>query len=291
MQGLITCILAVGSYFLIVDFPEKAANSGFQLKFLNEEESAFIVARIEKDRHDAIPLPFRVGAYLHNALDLKVWGFAALFGLTTTCTYAIAYFLPIILNDGMGFSVAASECLVSPPYVAAAIVMYTWAYLGDKYHIRAPFILINGVLLLIGKACMSPGSRKATNRSLGLPLLGFAKSNGVRYFGVFIATIACNANVPCVLTYQANNIRGQWKRALCSATLVGAGGIGGIIGSTVFRDQDKPTYHPGIYATMIAGGLIIIITLALTFKFHRANKRAAAGGKWIEGLEGFRYTL
>jgi hypothetical protein len=59
----------------------------------------------------------------------------------------------------------------------------------------------------------------------------------------------------------------------------------------VFRDQDKPVYHPGIYATMISGALIIIITLAMTFKFNRANKRAEAGGKWIEGLEGFRYTL
>jgi hypothetical protein len=94
-----------------------------------------------------------------------------------------------------------------------------------------------------------------------------------------------------VLTYQANNIRGQWKRALCSATLIGAGGIGGIIGSTVFRNQDKPGYHPGIYATMIAGALIILITLAMTWKLHRANQRAEAGGKWIEGLEGFRYTL
>jgi hypothetical protein len=78
-----------------------------------------------------------------------------------------------------------------------------------------------------------------SNKSKGLPLLGFAHNNGVRYFGVFLATVACNANVPCILTWQANNIRGQWKRALCSATLVGAGGIGGIIGSTVFRDQDK----------------------------------------------------
>jgi hypothetical protein len=96
MQGLITCLLALASYFLIVDFPEEAANAGFQLKFLNMEESAFIVARIEKDRHDAIPTPFHIGSYLKNALDLKVWGFAALFGLTTTCTYAIAYFLPIM---------------------------------------------------------------------------------------------------------------------------------------------------------------------------------------------------
>lgn len=45
---------------------------------------------------------FKLSAYLANAADLKVWGFAALFGLTTTCTYAIAYFLPIIIEEGMG---------------------------------------------------------------------------------------------------------------------------------------------------------------------------------------------
>jgi hypothetical protein len=39
-----------------------------------------------------------------------------------------------------------------------------------------------------------------------------------------------------------------------------------------------------------AGGLIIVITALLELKFWRANKRAAAGGKSIEGLEGFRYT-
>ena len=125
----------------------------------------------------------------------------------------------------------------------------------------------------------------------GLPLLGFSKNVGVRYFGVFLATIAANANVPCILTWQANNIRGQWKRALCSATLVGTGGIGGIIGSVVFRSQDAPNYRPGIYCTMTAAALIIVITLALDFKFWRANKRAEAGGKIIEGLNGFRYTL
>ena len=271
MEGILTCCLGIMGFFLVVDFPEKATQSW---GFLNEAEAAWVVARIEKDRHDAIPEKFRLRSYLAAGLDMKVWGFAALFGLTTTNTYAIAYFLPIILKDGMGFSVAAAECLVSPPYVAAAIIMFLWAYLGDKYHVRAPFILINGVLLLIG-----------------LPLLGYAKSNGARYLGVFLATIACNANVPTVLTYQANNIRGQWKRALCSATLVGAGGLGGIVGTTVFRSQDAPGYKPGITACIVASALIIVITLALTFKFWRANKRVDAGGKPIEGLVGFKYTL
>lgn len=238
MEGLITCTFGIIGYFLIVDFPELASKS---LHFLNEKEAAFMVARIEQDRADAIPEPFHIGAYIKNAFDLKVWAFAFLFGLTTTNTYAIAYFLPIILREGMGFSIAAAQCLVAPPYVAAAIVMYGLAMLGDKYHVRGPIVAFNAILGLIG-----------------LPLLGFASNNGVRYFGVFLATIAGNANIPAILTYQANNIRGQWKRALCSATLVGFGGIGGIIGGTVFRDMDAPKYVPGIEATMIANGLILV---------------------------------
>jgi len=271
MEGIITCIFGFAGYFLIVDFPEFASKSWH---FLSAKESAFIVARIEVDRHDAIPESFSIGTYLSNALDLKVWGFASLFMLTTTNTYAIAYFLPVILREGMGFSIAEAQCLVAPPYVAAAIVMYACAILGDKYHIRGPIVIFNAVLGLIG-----------------LPLLAYEHNNAIRYFGVFLATIAGNANVPAVLTYQANNIRGQWKRALCSATLVGAGGIGGIIGSTVFREQDAPGYRPGIWTTMIANGLVVVITLALSAKFHFANKRVARGGKVIEGQEGFRYTL
>lgn len=152
--------------------------------------------------------------------------------------------------------------------------MYISAVVGDKYHLRGPIVIGNAVLGLIG-----------------LPLLGFAKNPAARYVGVFLATTSCNANVPTILSYQANNLRGQWKRALASATLVGAGGIGGIIGSTVFRSQDKPGYLPGIYATTIACALVVVITCLLELKFWRANKRAAAGGKIIEGLEGFRYTL
>ena len=81
-------------YFFIVDFPELSYQKSWN--FLNEEEADFVVARIEKDRADAMPREFRVGSYLKNALDIKVWGFACLFMLTTTNSYAIAYFLPIM---------------------------------------------------------------------------------------------------------------------------------------------------------------------------------------------------
>lgn len=300
MQGLITCAVAIIGAFTIADFPENAAqkSKSFALGFLNQKEANFIVARIEQDRSDAIAEPFRLATYLRCGLDSKIWGFAALFGLTTTTTYAIAYFLPIILHEGMGFDEALAECLIAPPYVLAAIWMvskfflfphlhpkgirankscfsqYGCAWYGDKHHLRGPIIILNAILGLIG-----------------LPLLGFATNPGARYFGVFLATTSCNANIPSILSFQANNIRGQWKRAFASATLVGAGGIGGIVGSTVFRSEDKPGYGPGIYTTIIAAGLTVVITAGMMWKFQRANQRAEAGGKVIEGLRGFRYTL
>lgn len=95
-----------------------------------------------------------------------------------------------------------------------------------------------------------------------------------------------------VMSYQANNIRGQWKRAFCSATLVGFGGIGGIIGSTVFRQQDAPKYRPGLIVAMCANVLIIIVVSLLTVKFKRDNAKAERGEIKIEGSEaGFRYTI
>lgn len=93
------------------------------------------------------------------------------------------------------------------------------------------------------------------------------------------------------MAYQANNIRGQWKRAFCSATLIGFGGIGGIAGSLVFRQQDSPHYRPGVYAGIACNVLTLFIVVANTLYFRRMNKLADKGLKVIEGDVNFRYTI
>ena len=102
----------------------------------------------------------------------------------------------------MGFSVGASQCLIAPPYAFAAIIMYISGMIGDKHHIRGPLVIFNAVLSIIGLAVM-----------------GFVKSTGVRYFAgmtyaatvmdglltsnqVFLACAGANANVPTVMAYQ-----------------------------------------------------------------------------------------
>jgi predicted MFS family arabinose efflux permease len=178
---------------------------------------------------------------------------------------ALAYFLPIILRASMGFSYAQSQCLVAPPYVLAGIVMFTGGYLGDRYHLRGPIVVFNNLLCIIG-----------------LPIMGWATTPAARYFGVFLVTAGAMSNVPATMSYQANNIRGQWKRAFCSATMIGAGGIGGMAGSLVFRAQDSPTYRPGLYACLTASSLSIVLVGLLSLSFFFENRKAARDGKELE---------
>lgn len=133
-------------------------------------------------------------------------------------------------------------------------------------HIRGPLIIASATLAIVG-----------------LAIMGFTESVGARYFGVFLTCAGANTNIPQAMTFQANNIRGQWKRAFCSATLVGFGGIGGIAGSLVFRSQDAPEYHPGLYACIAASLLIIVVVLVLDTKFYFDNKKQASGNLVIEG--------
>lgn len=176
--------------------------------------------------------------------------------------------------ENMGYGRGEAQYLSAPPYVLACIVMWCMAWLGDRYRIRGPLLLVNCALGFIGA-----------------PMLGWAPQSGVRYFGTFLICASAQGGIPTCMTYQANNIRGHWKRAFCSATMIGFGGIGGIAGSLIFRSQDKPTYHPGIYGVLACNVLITVIVVINTIHFRRENRKADRGEKILEGDVNFRYTI
>lgn len=278
-----TVLVAVGGYIFLVPFPDDNPEKCWG--FLNKREVAWVIDRVNLDRGDAATEPFSLVKFLKPAGDWKVrslldgdgqhtadihinqiWGFALIFFCVTMQTYALAFFMPIILVFGLGFEVGPAQCLVAPPYVFAALVMIAAAWIGDKYHIRGPLLIFN-----------------ATMAILGLALMGWVETVGVRYFGIFLVCAGANGNVPQVMSYQGNNIRGQWKRAFCSATLVGMGGVGGIAGSLVFRTQDSPSYLPGLWACIAASLLIIVLVCILDTYFYFQNKKQATGVYAIEG--------
>jgi hypothetical protein len=140
-------IVAIFAYRFVVDFPENN-------KFLTADETRFIIQRLDKDRGDVEMDRWTWKKFFSYLLTPKLWAFGILFASASTCAYAFAYFLPIILV-GMGFSAINAQLLAAPPYVASFFIAFGLAYIGDKYIIRAPIIMFQSVLTILGLSIVS----------------------------------------------------------------------------------------------------------------------------------------
>ncbi|QDS68817.1 hypothetical protein FKW77_006268 [Venturia effusa] len=276
IEGIVTVALGILGFIAIIDFPDKAAKPGLIVRkpFLTIDEAAIILARVDRDRGDAVVDELTARVILHHLKDWKIWEYAWLYFLNNIVTYSFAYFLPIILRSGMGYSVAMSQVLSFPPYVLAAIWMFTTAYIADRTHKRGLVIIFNCLWALIGVAMMA-----------------FLARPRDRYAGVFLGIAGINSNIPTLLSYMHNNIVGQSKRALASALLIGGGACGGITASNIFRQQDAPDYIPALVVVICTQGLSVLHVLKNFYVYSRSNKRADRGEIVIEGQEGFRHTL
>jgi hypothetical protein len=226
-------------FVVIQGFPDKNT-------FLTKEETKWVLDRIEADRADSQYDHFTAEKLWGYARDIHNWGFALLFGCTTTAGYAFAYFLPIILMEGMGYSSRDAQLLAAPPSVFAAVFAFALAILVDRKRSFAPFIVFPACVTIVGLCMVCLFVHYSYTNLLILFLqTAFHTSNSVRYAGVFLGGAGASANTPAVLGYLHNNVAGQSKRAFTTAIAIGGGGIGGIIASTAFRAQDAPGYRPG----------------------------------------------
>lgn len=270
VQGTITAFFGILTYWWMVDFPEHAQNSFY---FLTPHESALASSRIDNDRGDVKPDDFAWSKVFVHAKDPKVYGFCTLYFLQNLVSTSLSYFLPIILQGGMGFSSNKAILLSAPPYYYAVLPAILSSIVGDKFQLRGPIIVFNCVSLIVG-FCM----------------LGFSDQVTVRYIGTYLATGAYVANWAAMATYQANNIVGQWKRVFTAAMVTAFNGAGGIAGSFIVRQPESPRYMTAIWVSI--GSHILIIGLVGVFSvfFYTANKRQTRGKRLLEGTEGFRFT-
>jgi MFS family permease len=187
--------------------------------------------------------------------------------------YTLAFFSPAIIKS-LGYSVGVSQCLTSPPFIAASIIALITAWAADKVHRRIPFLVGHSLLAAIG-----------------FILMGFGPNNGSKLTGIFFGVIGVQTSIPTSITFLVNNIPGSGKRAVAIAMMTMQGGLGGIIGSLVFRSQDAPHYRPGLFVCIGAMALSILMSSFLWIYFGRENAKADEEGKVLEGVPGFRYTL
>ena len=227
--------------------------------------------RLEKAGKDIVHL--NIKQTLTSLLDLKLLLYSINYFIAASSVYSLAFFAPIILRQGLGFSYAKAQLLSSPPYVFTIFASIAGACISDKVKLRYPILTFQALIAIIG-----------------LLIMLYAGPPGVRYFGLFLATYGTQANIPGTLTYGQNQTARLEKKGVVAAAMISAGAIGGVCGSTIFRRQDAPQYLPGMWATIGMQMLYIFNTFALSMYFRRQNKKADRGEIVLEGVEGFRYA-
>lgn len=235
VEGAITIVAAIAAYFIVVDFPGSKSNH-----FLTEEERAFVQARLVQDRgSEDEHAKINAAVVFHTMMDWKIWSFSLMYFagaryadlIHPTCptdgkltsrsgVYAFAFFLPLILRQGLGYSLELSFVLSAFPPCFAVIVVMTVSWLADKYHVRVIPVICQGVLGIFG-LCMT----------------GFLDSPVPRYIGTFLGYAGAVGLVVTSMSWMANNLRGDGKRAIATAVMISISGVGGIYSSLVFRQQ------------------------------------------------------
>jgi len=68
-------------------------------------------------------------------------------------------------------------------------------------------------------------------------MTGFLNTPVPRYVGTFLGYAGAVGLVVTSMSWMANNLRGDGKRAVATAIMISISGVGGIYSSLVFRQQ------------------------------------------------------
>lgn len=145
-----------------------------------------------------------------------------------------------------------------PPYVVATFLTLTIAVVAEKTRRRAPFIMGSSAVGCIGYI-----------------ILISQHTAGVSYFGTILAAGGIYPAVAIVLSWPANNVSGQTKRAIANALQISVGNCGAVIGMQLYRTGMSPRYFLGFGFAIGYLALNIVIVGILWQVLRRENAEKA----------------
>ncbi|KAF2261853.1 MFS nicotinic acid transporter-like protein Tna1 [Lojkania enalia] len=252
LEGLLTIVIAVAAYIFISNYPANVS-------WLSDGERSFIKTRLKADSDATNNEQFSWAEVWVACKDLKCWLYGLGFHTMSLPLYTLSLFLPTIIKD-MGYTSAQSQLLSIPPYALATIFTVFWAIISEKYGRRAPFIITTSSIAIIGYIILL-----ANKNPTGRP--------GVSYVGTVFAAIGIYPSVALVLSWPANNVSGQTKRATANAMQISIGNCGAVLGTQLYRPNTSPRYILGHFFAL--GYLVanIIFVSLLWWILSKENRR------------------
>ncbi|KAI1178715.1 MFS general substrate transporter [Nemania sp. FL0916] len=256
IEGLLTVVVAVVSYWMVHDFPDDA-------RFLTPDDRARVIRRLKLDQQSSAEHEEWNIKYLYAGLkDWKMWLGMVIYMGCDMPLYAFSLFLPtIIMESGWSTNSVHTNLLSVPPYAAAALLTVTIGFVADRTRQRG---LCNIIVSIIG--------------IVGFALLIGSSNPAVKYAATFLGALGIYPCISNTITWMANNTEGVYKRGVVLGFVIGWGNLNGIVSSNIFFDS--PRYlqgHGVILAYMIVfllgGSLLMTTLLRIENKKRREGKR------------------
>jgi len=235
LEGIATVVVSLASYYFIANYPSTA-------KFLTDKERACVQARLESNSDASRVEGFTFKNVLIAVRDPKVWLYGLGFHTLSLPLYTLSLFLPTIIKE-LGFTAAQAQLLTVPPYAVATVMTLTVAIYSEKLKMRAPFIMATSSLAAIGYVILLSDTH-----------------SGVSYFGTILAAAGIYPSVAIILSWPANNVSGQTKRATANAMQISIGNLGAVLGTQLYRSTDGPRFflgHGFAFGYLIANVLVV----------------------------------
>ncbi|ODQ59502.1 hypothetical protein WICANDRAFT_32532 [Wickerhamomyces anomalus NRRL Y-366-8] len=274
IEGLLTIVVAICSYFLLYDYPETAS-------FFTERERKFVIWRLKNDSNATtssaklIDNTDELEAFKAVLRDWQCYLTMLIFIFNTSCSYGISLFLPATIK-AMGYSNSQAQLLTIPIFIVGSMCTIVQSHFSDKLGVRSIFIIVDFIIVIVGFIMAIVGQETGQYK--------------VIYGGVFLGVIGLYSGFPGIVTIHANNLANSNKRAIGMAFQCGFGNFGGVFAANFYKPTKLTLGHSLELGFSTMG---LLCTLVLVFSYNLSNKRnlkALENGEFddVSDLEFFR---
>jgi sugar phosphate permease len=255
IEGIITCGLALISFFTLTDRPETA-------RWLTQEEKELAIARVKSERvgQNEVLDKLDKKKTMRGIFNPVVLTTAFIFLLDNITVQGLAFFAPTIVRTIYPKETVVSQQLHTvPPYIVGAFFTVLLPYLSGRFDRRLIFFIAGAPLMMMGYimflASKDPQVRYGAT---------FVIASGAFSFGAL-----CNAQ-------GSANVVSDTARASAIGTIVMFGNVGGLISTWSFLPSDAPHYPIGNGLNLATSSVILISSILLLLWIKRSNKKRAS---------------
>ncbi|QKX54289.1 uncharacterized protein TRUGW13939_01374 [Talaromyces rugulosus] len=261
LEGALTAIVGVLSWFYLPPSPTQTA-SWFRGKdgWFTEREETIMVNRVLRDD------PAKGGMHNRQGLTLKLlWDSLMDYDLWPLYVISLTLLIPtqpvtayLTLNlKALGFDTFETNLLTIPAYVLFLIQLVFWVWVSEKINNRQAIVLFYSfwcLVLLLALELLPSTAGPWAWYAVTMLIVGYPYIHAIN-----VSLTSRNAG-----SVRTRTVGSAMYNMICQAST--------IIGSNIYRDDDKPYYRRGNKVLLALVGWNIVMTIFVKLYYVRRNK-------------------